>query len=242
MALALLAEGFAVTAMGRSPDAMQALVDEVRLRGFADRLLPETGDVTVEDDAERVVQRTIARFSHVDGLVNNAGAEYSANLAPRFFDIPVERWRQIMETNVNGPFIMARAVAPAMLSRGWGRIVNHLTGRASITRPGFTPYGPSKAALEAATAAWARELYGTGITVNGILPGGPVRTRRILPGEVPDPSMFISEAVMAKPIVWLLSSASDGITGRRITANRWNAGASIDENLRTASEPVGWES
>src|SRR6516162_7342699 len=75
---------------------------------------------------------------------------------------------------------------------------------------GFSPYGPSKAALEAATVIWAKDLAGTGVRVNALAPGGPANTRMIPATEVADRSTLIQPDVMIAPIVWLMSPRSDG--------------------------------
>jgi 3-oxoacyl-[acyl-carrier protein] reductase len=100
---------------------------------------------------------------------------------------------------------------------------------------GFSPYGPSKAALEAATAVWAKDLASTGVTVNALLPGGPANTRMIPAHEASDRSKLVQPEVMMAPIVWLMSSASDGVTGRRFVAKDWDR--SLDP--RAAAEKAG---
>jgi len=106
----------------------------------------------------------------------------------------------------------------------------------------MNPYGPSKAALEAATAAWAEELAGTGVTVNEILPGGAADVPRISRDVFPDRSKLVPPEALVGPILWLTSIASNDITGHRITANRWDRMASDEQNLRDAAEPAGWRS
>src|SRR5258707_1752532 len=88
---------------------------------------------------------------------------------------------------------------------------------------GFSPYGPSKAALEAATVVWAKDLAGTGVTVNALAPGGPANTRMIPATEVADRSTLIQPEVMIAPIVWLMSPRSDWVTRRRVIAKEWDA-------------------
>ena len=101
--------------------------------------------------------------------------------------------------------MMAKAVAPALVAQGWGRIVNIVTSHFTMVMDGFSPYGPSKAALEAATVIWAKDLAGTGVTVNALLPGGPGNTRMIPLDEVPDRSTLVQPEVMMAPITWLMS-------------------------------------
>ena len=73
---------------------------------------------------------------------------------------------------------MAREIAPHMIKRGWGRIINISMNHETMRRTGFSPYGPSKAALESETIIWAQDLAGTGVTVNSLLPGGATATAR----------------------------------------------------------------
>lgn len=239
IALALIGAGHRVAAMGRSEAGMRETLDAAGAAGGADRILAAAGDVTSERDCAAVVAATLERFGALDGLVNNAGANVPAHLSARFYEVSVDDWRTVIDTNVNGAFLMARAVAPRLVERGWGRIVNQLTSYPTMLRAGYTPYGPSKAALEAATAAWAAELEGTGVTVNAILPGGASDTRRVPVADFPDRGRLISPAVMEAPIVWLLSDAADGITGRRFSANQWRPEAGVEANLAAAGVPAG---
>jgi NAD(P)-dependent dehydrogenase (short-subunit alcohol dehydrogenase family) len=140
-----------------------------------------------EEDSLRVVDRTIREFGSVHILVNNAGRGMRF-VSERFFDTPTRFWqidpavwRMIIDTNVNGPFLMARAVVPHMLKQQWGRIINISMNHETMRRAGFSPYGPSKAALESETIIWAQDLAGTAITVNSLLPGGATDT-----GMVPE--------------------------------------------------------
>jgi 3-oxoacyl-[acyl-carrier protein] reductase len=108
----------------------------------------------------------------------------------------------IIETNVNGPFFMSRSVTPGMIARGWGRIINISINHETMRRRGFSPYGPSKAALESETTIWAQDLAGTGVTVNALLPGGASLTGMI-PDEVPPElrKKLISPVIMVAPLL-----------------------------------------
>jgi NAD(P)-dependent dehydrogenase (short-subunit alcohol dehydrogenase family) len=109
-----------------------------------------------------------------------------------------------------------------------------------MLRAGMNPYGPSKAAVEAATVAWADDLKGTGVTVNELLPGGAADVPRMSAEFYPDRSKLVSPDVMTAPLLWLASPAADGFSGRRIVANRWDPQASVEANLRDAAELAGW--
>jgi 3-oxoacyl-[acyl-carrier protein] reductase len=244
MTLALLEDGHRVVAVGRTALLADELVAAARAAGTADRLLAVRGDVGDPEQCETIVAATLERFGGVDAVVNNAGINLPTAVRradPKFWKVSIEDWRRIFDTNVNGTFFMARAVAPHLIARGWGRIVNHITSLRTMIRPGDTPYGPSKAALEAMTAAWAGELAGTGVTVNAIMPGGAADTRMIAPELVPDRARLVDPAVMAAPIRWLLSPAADAVTGHRITAEQWDPRANDDANLAKAAAVCGWK-
>lgn len=241
MAIGLLEAGHRVVAMSRSDASLAAFLAEATTLGYADRLLTVRGDVTSAEQCRLVVDATVTRFKAVDALINNAGSHMPlAHTAPKFYDVREEQWRAIFDTNVTGAFLMARAIAPRLIARGWGRIVNHQTNYASMLRAGMNPYGASKAALEAATVAWAEDFAGTGVTVNEILPGGASDVPRLTPEFFPDRSKLVSPEVLVEPIRWLMSPASDGITGYRIAGNRWNPQATPEQNLRDAAELAGW--
>jgi NAD(P)-dependent dehydrogenase (short-subunit alcohol dehydrogenase family) len=241
MALALLAAGHRVAVMARSKDAVDEFIGIVRARWGDERVLGITGSVRSASDCERAVAATVQRFGTVEGLLNNAGVHLPATAdRPKFYELAEEQWRSIVDTHLNGSFLMARAVVPHLLARGWGRIVNHETSYDTMLRAGFTPYGAAKAGLEAATAGWAGELEGTGITVNAILPGGVANVPRITSEAFPDRSKLVQPELMGPPIVWLMSRASDGISGHRFSARLWNPDAPDEENIRIAGARAGW--
>jgi 3-oxoacyl-[acyl-carrier protein] reductase len=158
----------------------------------------------------------------------------------RFWEADPETWRMIIETNVNGPFFMSRAVTPGMIARGWGRIINISMNHETMRRRGFSPYGPSKAALESETIIWAQDLAGTGVTVNALLPGGASLTGMI-PDEVPSElrHKLISPEIIVPPLLWLVSDAADQVSGKRFNASRWDTHLNPDEAAVKASEPAG---
>jgi 3-oxoacyl-[acyl-carrier protein] reductase len=105
----------------------------------------------------------------------------------------------------------------------------------TMRRRGFSPYGPSKAALESATIIWAQDLAGSGVTVNALLPGGATATGMI-PKSFPDDSRagLLDPAIMVPPLLWLASTKSDGVTGKRFVAREWRADAP------DAAAAAGW--
>ena len=220
----------------------RAEIDAVAAEAGTDMVLALLADVTRETDVQRVVAAALERFGHLDILVNNAGrgmryvSESFMTQATRFWEVEPETWRMVIDTNVNGPFLMARAATPHMVRAGWGRIVNISMNRSTMRRAGFSPYGPSKAALESETAIWAQDLAGTGVTVNALLPGGATLTGMI-PAAFPESarSRLLDPAIMVPPLLWLVSNAADTISGRRVIANQWD-----DGNPLAATESAGW--
>lgn len=209
-----------------------------------DAVLCVRADVTNPGDCERVVEETRSAFGRLDVLVNNAGrgmryvSERFLTEPTRFWECDPEVWRMVVDTNVNGPFLMTRAALPAMLDAGWGRIVNVSMNRSTMRRVGFSPYGPSKAALESETAIWAQDLSGTGVTVNALLPGGATETGMIpggLGAEVR--ARLLRPEVMVPPLLWLVSRAADGVTGKRLVARSFGDG---DAPAEGALEEAGW--
>ena len=130
----------------------------------AARALAVVADVTDPEACERVAMNTVARFGRLDVLVNNAGRGMKY-LSPQFLTEPTRFWeadpaiwRMVIDTNSNGPFFMARAVVPHMIRQGAGAIINVSMNYETMKRRGFSPYGPSKAALESETIICAPPL------------------------------------------------------------------------------------
>ena len=248
MTLALLRNGnrVAVADVPASAAQVQELMDIAGKEGLQDRLIPVECDVTQWHDCGAAVKKAVDHFGALHGLVNNAGVgmQHIGNVLvgsrKRFFEVEVDTWRKAIDANFNGPFMMAKAVAPILVGQGWGRIVNIVTSFYTMMMDGFSPYGPSKAALESATVIWSKDLAGTGVTVNALLPGGPANTRMIPQGEVADRTTLIQPEVMMAPIVWLMSPRSNGVTGRRIIAKEWDAERLQREPADNVGSPAGW--
>jgi 3-oxoacyl-[acyl-carrier protein] reductase len=188
-------------------------------------------DVTNPEACEQVVDQTIQRFGHVDILVNNAGrgmkyVNASFLMEPtRFWEAEPAAWHMIIDTNVNGPFYMARAVVTRLLEQQReGSIMNISMDYEGMKRRGFSPYGPSKAALESASAIWAQELIEARIWVNILLPGGATNTGMV-PASTPAnvQARLLQPEIMQAPAVFLASDASRELTGRRLIATEWSA-------------------
>ncbi len=204
-------------------------IDSFAFSHARDQALALLADVTDPRACERVVAETITRFGRLDVVVNNAGRgmKYISlrfmTEPSRFWEADPEAWRMIVDTNVNGPFFMARAAVPHMLKQKSGAIINVTMNYETMKRRGFSPYGPSKAALESETIIWAQDLEGTGITVNEILPGGSTATGMIppaLPEEIR--SRLLKPEIIVPLAVFLASDEGRRLTGRRLSATDWS--------------------
>ncbi len=248
MVLGLVRAGASVVATAAREQAeVEQLAHEAQAMGCADRVLPLKADVTREEDCVRTVEAALSRFGRLDVLVNNAGrgmkhvSEAFLTEPTRFWEVAPETWRMVIDTNVNGPFLMARAAVPSMLQAGWGRIINISMNHETMRRRGFSPYGPSKAALESETLIWAQDLAGTGVTVNALLPGGATLTGMI-PPSVSDAvrAHLLDPDIVIPPLLWLASNEADGVTGRRLVANQWRSDLDDAAAAEAAMEEAGW--
>ena len=153
--------GASVAVNVRDRERAEALAKEIGERAFA---VP--GDVAT--DGEEIARRTLERFGRIDILINNAALP----LSTRFPDLTAEEWRRAIEVNLTAPFLMTKAVLPAMRAQHYGRIINisSSAGR-MVSTLGGAHYTASKAGLLGLTRAAAKELGKFGITVNAICPG-----------------------------------------------------------------------
>ncbi len=248
MVLGLARAGaYVLATAARERTEIEAVAQEAQQYCGEARVFPVLADVTEPSSCEMVVETATKRFGRLDILVNNAGRgmKYvsSAFLTEptRLGEVAPKTWRMVIDTNVNGPFLMARSAAPVMMKAGWGRIVNVSMNRETMRRRGFLPYGPSKAALESETIIWSQDLAGTGVTVNALLPGGATLTGMI-PDDVSDKvrSALLDPAIMVPPLLWLVSSGADGITGRRLVAARWRSDLGGRGAAEAATDLAGW--
>lgn len=245
-ALALARAGARVAVCGRNAESLDRVLLDLRAQGALDPLAV-VGDVSRRADSERIVERVLAGFGGIQVLVNNAGIgmrvvneAFTTRPLP-FWQADPDAWRSVIEANVMGPFYMARAATPAMVTAGFGRLINLSTSPVTMVRRGYSPYGPSKSALEAMTRVWAQDLAETGVTVNALLPGGATDTD-LIPGSGSArrgaDGQLLPVTVMDEALLWLVSDASNGVTGRRLIGRLWDATLPPDEAARKAMPPL----
>jgi NAD(P)-dependent dehydrogenase (short-subunit alcohol dehydrogenase family) len=161
----LTRDGMAVAVLDRDGLAAQAVAAEIGGLAVA-------ADVTSEEEVGGAVDTILAAFNQIDVLVNNAGVAWTGPA----LDMPLEAFQAMLRVNVEGVFIMSRAVLPHMIARHSGSVVN-LASWAGKTGPAFfAGYSASKFAVIGLTQALAREVAPHGIRVNAICPGIVVDT------------------------------------------------------------------
>jgi 3-oxoacyl-[acyl-carrier protein] reductase len=254
MALGLARAGHHVAAVGHiAGDIPEMEAAAGALGNSGGSLFPCIADLREASECDRVVAATRARFGRIDILVNNAGLTFTYIDPPRFrrqslqhfWQVPDEIVENVMLTNVLAADRLSRRVAPAMVEAGWGRIVNVTTKLDTMNRAGTHPYGASKAALEMATEVWAKEVDGTGLTVNIVNPGAGANTPGMAEemremsrdGRAP---RLVEPDEMVPPLLYIVSHAADLVNGRRFDANAWDAGLPPPEAARRAGRPAGF--
>ncbi len=201
-ARALAAAGARVTVFGRTREDLEAVV----ARGWA--ALAVAGDVSREDDVARLVRAHEDALGPCDVLVNNAGILARAaaeELAPAVF-------RAMLEVNLTGAFLCARAVIPGMKARRRGRIVNVASISGTEGTAGGTGYNASKWGLIGLTKSLAEELRGHAVQCLAVSPGS-VDTD-MLKGTPYSPDMTAED--VARVIAWCAGEAPDAMTGANV--------------------------
>lgn len=245
MVLALAEAGASVAVLGFRPGAvLDETVAEANSLGSG-KAIGLTADVADYAQCETVAVAAAEAFGRVDVLVNNAGlgmrrVSETFNTEPtRFWETDPIAWKDIIDTNINGAFNMARALVPAMVTRRFGKVINISTSDQTMVRHGYAPYGPSKAALEAMSRVWAQDLAGTGVDVNVYLPGGAADTDLLPPGadKKGADGNLLPAAIMRRAILWLADDQSNGMTGGRYIARLWDETLPPSEAAAASCQP-----
>ena len=247
MTRALLAAGIQVAGVDRDREPLEALAGSAREQGKGSELLTLQTDLSKDSAAEEITGATRDRFRRIDILVNNAGIGPGA-IRPdswqrplKFWEITPDQWRRFVAVHTTAPLALTNAVVPEMMRRGWGRIVNVTTSLGTMLNAGSPTYGPSKAALEALSAIMSKDLDGTGVTVNVLVPGGITNTPMVSASGF-DRAKMIQPEVMAPPLLWLVSDAAGKVTGRRFLGVHWDPELPPEQAAEKAGAPVAWTS
>lgn len=165
VARALSAEGASVVVSARSLAEIQAVASD--LGGEERGAWAVACDVTDPSQVRALEAQAIGHLGHVDILVNNAGIADSAPLK----NTTLETWNRLMAVNATGTFLCTQVFLPAMIDRGWGRVVNVVSIAGKIGGAYMAAYSASKHAALGFTRSIAAEVAATGVTVNAVCPG-----------------------------------------------------------------------
>jgi NAD(P)-dependent dehydrogenase (short-subunit alcohol dehydrogenase family) len=218
MAAALAEAGADIALAGRSKDTCQQAAEGIASTSGR-KTLAFAADVTKIADVERLADDVEREFGKVDILVNNAGI----NIRGPIQQLTEADWDAVIDTNLKGPFLCARAIGPRMVSRGWGRVINLGSVLGVIALPGRAPYASSKAGIINLTRVLALEWAGTGVTANAICPGAfATEMNRSLLDDPVKYKEFVAQIPMGRwgeleeltgAVVFLASDAASYVTG-----------------------------
>jgi 3-oxoacyl-[acyl-carrier protein] reductase len=249
IARAFVTAGARVVVCARNTEALdRARADLESVAAHADAVATIAADVSDPESVERLVAFAVERFSQIHVLVNNAGVYGPKGLVE---EVSWDEWEHAVRVNLFGSVLCSRAVLPHFRANGYGKIVQLSGGGATSPLPRLSAYAASKAAVVRFAETLAEELRGTGTDVNAVAPGA-LNTRLL--DEVLDAGpnrvgeSFYERALEqrsaggtpldlpARVVVFLASAASDGLTGKLISApwDPWEEFPGHIEDLRTS--------
>ena len=220
IAAALAEAGAAVVLLARRAPQLEEACSAVRSAGG--QAAAVAADVADRAGLREAAKRAAGFFGAPDILVNAAGVNRRAPL----LEVGEAAWDETLAVNLTAPFFLAQALAPAMIARGWGRIVNIASLQSRRAFPDCAPYGASKGGVEQLTRAQAEALTRHGVTANAIAPG--FFPTELTAPVVADPTRWkkMAESTFAKrngeladlrgTAVYLASRASDYVSGQVI--------------------------
>src|ERR1700704_3940850 len=218
MARRFAKEGAAgLSIVARHADHLNKVRDEIRKLSPKIDIVIIEADVSKPRDIERIVATTLAQFKgRLDVLVNNAST-IGPSPMPNLLDYPVEDFRNVLDTNLIGPFLLIKNALPAMIEHG-GSIINVTSDAGQVGYPGWGAYGISKFGLEGMSQTWASELEETGVRVNWVDPGNMNTAMHRAAEPEEDPGEWADPATAVDVFVFLASDDSKTVTGKRLQA------------------------
>jgi NAD(P)-dependent dehydrogenase (short-subunit alcohol dehydrogenase family) len=224
IALRFAREGAAgLSLVARHIDQLNTARDEIRKVSLKIEIVIIEADISKSRDIERIVATTLAQFKgSLDVLVNNAST-IGPSPMPNLLDYPVEDFRNVIDTNLIGPFLLIKNALPAMIERG-GSIINVTSDAGQVGYPGWGAYGISKFGLEGMSQTWASELEETGVRVNWVDPGNMNTAMHRAAEPEEDPTEWANPADATDVFLFLASDESKDVTGKRFQAQEdWKA-------------------
>ena len=224
IALRFAREGAAgLSLVARHIDQLNTARDEIRKVSLKIEIVIIEADISKSRDIERIVATTLAQFKgSLDVLVNNAST-IGPSPMPNLLDYPVEDFRNVIDTNLIGPFLLIKNALPAMIERG-GSIINVTSDAGQVGYPGWGAYGISKFGLEGMSQTWASELEETGVRVNWVDPGNMNTAMHRAAEPEEDPTEWANPAEATDVFLFLASDESKDVTGKRFQAQQdWKA-------------------
>ena len=195
---------------------------ETEIKGLGRRALRLELDVRNLESIQGMAAEANQAFGHIDILVNNAGC----NVRKPALDVTWEDWNLILDTNLRGSFFVAQAVAPGMIARGYGRIINMGSVTSVAGYAGLGPYGASRGGTRQLTMSLADDWGRYGITVNCIAPGWFRTDQNKVMYENPEWVEYLCDRIPVKrpgrpedldaAIVFLAAESSRYITGQTL--------------------------
>ena len=165
IAAGLAEHGAAVVLNGRDKAKLDAAADQLRTAGHVVSVAPfDVTDATAVQEGVADIEREIGP---IDILVNNAGMQFRSPLE----DFPVDRWEQLLRTNVSSVFYVAQSVARYMIERRQGKIINIASAQSELARPGIAPYTATKGAVRNLTRGMCTDWARHGLQINALAPG-----------------------------------------------------------------------
>ncbi|MEU7894674.1 SDR family NAD(P)-dependent oxidoreductase [Nonomuraea sp. NPDC049152] len=218
IALAYAAAGADLALVSRSAETLAEVAKEVEALGRRALVVP--ADLTDRDAAAAAVHGAVKGLGHLDIVVNNAGG---SNFLVEFKDLRLSGWDKLMRLNLDTAMAVCHAVAPHLLERGGGAVIN-VASVAALGAPFLAPYAAAKAGLVALTKTLAVEWAATGVRVNALCPGWTATdlNRNLWEDEAAGAATVASVPMrrwgtpeeMAQPAVFLASPASAYMTGQ----------------------------
>jgi NAD(P)-dependent dehydrogenase (short-subunit alcohol dehydrogenase family) len=224
LALDFARQGAAALALvARHREQLNRVRRELQTAAPATRVLVIRADVSKPRDIERIIATTLSDFGgRVDVLVNNAST-IGPSPMPYLLDYPLEDFKNVIDTNLVGPFLLIKNALPAMIEHG-GSILNVTSDAGVVGYPGWGAYGISKFGLEGMSQTWASELAESGVRVNWIDPGNMNTAMHRAAEPEEDPAQWIDPAQVTEVFLFLASDESKQVTGKRFQAQGdWRA-------------------